>query len=161
MSDQSIIEGQTTSVRLERSYEAPPEAVFDAWTNPEVLRRWWVADPSWRTPLAEVDLRVGGGYRLTMEEPGSGARHTVQGEYLEIRRPELLVYSWRWELEEGGTGHESTVTVRFIADGGRTNVVLEHAGLEDRGSAERHAAGWTGCLENLQARVMEAAAPAV
>ena len=49
---------ETPILRLERTYDAPVEAVFDAWTNPEVLRRWWVADSSWRTPVAEVDLRV-------------------------------------------------------------------------------------------------------
>jgi uncharacterized protein YndB with AHSA1/START domain len=147
---------ETTTLRLERSYEAPAEEVFDAWTNPEVLRRWWFVERSQRTPVADVDLRVGGGYRLTMEDEESGARHTVVGEYHEIRRPELLVYSWRWELDGGGTGHESTVTVRFIRDGERTTVVLIHSGLEDEGSRDRHGAGWTACLGHLQGCVLEA-----
>ena len=65
-----------------------------------VLRRWWAAGPDWGTPLAEVDLRPGGRYRLSMREPG-GAVHTVGGEYLEVRRPERLVYTWAWEDEPG------------------------------------------------------------
>lgn len=141
-----------TTLRLERVYEAAPEEVFDAWTNPEVLRRWWAASPSWRTPLAEVDLRVGGGYRISMEDPDSGAVHTIGGEYVEVRRPQRLVYTWRWELEDGGLGHVSTVTVEFLADGGRTLLALEHAGLESGESRDRHRHGWEGCLENLRTR---------
>jgi len=142
--------GQATTLRLERTYEAAAAEVFDAWTNPEVLRRWWYVEDTQRTALAEVDLRVGGGYRLSMEDRDSGALHSVVGEYREIRRPELLVYSWSWELDGGGTGHESTVTVRFIADGPRTTVVLVHSGLEDEGSRDRHTAGWTACLGRLR-----------
>ena len=58
-----------TSLRVERTYDASPEEVFDAWTNPEVLRRWWAVHPEGTTPIAEVDLRVGGRYRLSMESP--------------------------------------------------------------------------------------------
>jgi len=153
----AAVDEQARSVHLERTYDASPEEVFDAWTNPEVLRRWWSAQPSWQTPVADVDLRVGGGYRLSMEDPESGARHTVVGEYREIRRPELLVYSWRWELDAGGTGHESTVTVRFLPEGRRTNVVLVHSGLEDAASAGRHATGWTACMANLAEQAIEGA----
>jgi len=146
--------GEQTTLRLQRSFDAPAEEVFDAWTNPEVLRRWWYVEESQRTSLAEIDLRIGGGYRLSMEDRDSGALHTVVGVYREIRRPELLVYSWAWELEAGGTGHESTVTVTFHAEGQRTTVVLEHSGLEDTGSRDRHEAGWTACLAKLGGRVL-------
>jgi uncharacterized protein YndB with AHSA1/START domain len=147
-----------TSLRVERSFDASPEEVFDAWTNPEVLRRWWVADPSWTTPLAEVDLRVGGRYRLSMEDPGTGARHTVGGEYSEVSRPERLSYSWCWE-EDGRPGdHVSTVTVEFRRERERTTVVLEHTGLASADSRDQHAHGWAGCLESLQSRVFATAA---
>jgi uncharacterized protein YndB with AHSA1/START domain len=138
------------TLRLERTFQASAEDVFDAWTSPEVLRRWWVVDPAWRTPLAEVDLRVGGGYRLSMEDPETGTSHTVKGEYREVRRPERLVYSWCWELDAGGTGPVSTVTVEFRDEGGRTTVLLRHEDLEDEGSRERHGQGWTACLNSLE-----------
>jgi len=144
---------EIATLRLERTFDAPADAVFDAWTNPEVLRRWWVVDPAWRTPVAEVDLRVGGAYRLSMEDPDAGTRHTVGGEYREVLRPERLVYSWSWEQDAGGTPHVSTVTVRFLAEGERTTVVLEHFELESRQSRDSHRAGWEGCLESLQARI--------
>ncbi len=143
----------STTLRLERSFDAPAEDVFDAWTNPEVLRRWWGASPTWRTPVAEVDLRVGGRYRLSMEDPDAGTFYTVRGEYREVRRPERLVYSWSWEQDDGQTGHESTVTVEFMERDERTIVVLEHSGLESPESRDRHEQGWGACLELFAGRV--------
>jgi uncharacterized protein YndB with AHSA1/START domain len=141
-----------TSLRLERTYDATPQDVFNAWTNPEVLRRWWAVDPAGRTPVADVDLRVGGRYRLSMEDP-NGTRHTVGGEYQEVVPPERLVYSWQWELDSGEPGHVSTVTVEFRADGERTNLILEHTGLVSTESREQHEHGWNACLDILGSRV--------
>jgi uncharacterized protein YndB with AHSA1/START domain len=145
------------SLRVQRSYDATPEEVFDAWTTPEVLRRWWAVHPDGSTPVAEVDLRVGGRYRLSMEGPG-GERHTVGGEYSEVDRPRRLVYSWQWELDSGEQGHISTVTVQFRADGNRTTVVLEHEGLPDSDSRDRHAHGWAACMDILRERGFPTAA---
>ena len=64
-----------TVLRIERTFDAPAEDVFDAWTNPEVLRRWWNPYPDGRVPVAEVDARVGGAYRIGMESP-DGTAHT-------------------------------------------------------------------------------------
>jgi glutathione S-transferase len=140
----------TGTVRVERTFEAPAEAVFDAWTNPEVLRRWWKANPAWDPAVAEVDLRVGGGYRLTMRNPDSGEDLVVYGTYREVSRPERLVYSWAWEGTGPYAGHESEVAVTFQEDApGRTTVVIEHAGLLDATSRENHARGWQGVLESL------------
>src|SRR3954464_7200682 len=106
---------------------ASRERVFDAWTDPELLRRWWAAGETWDTPLAEVDLRPGGRYRLSMHDPDSGNVHTVGGEYTEVTRPDRLVYTWAWEGESDSG--ESLVTVEFVAAGGGTEVVLTHTGL--------------------------------
>lgn len=147
----------STTVRLERTFDAPAEDVFDAWTNPEVLKRWWAVTAAGRTPVADVDLRVGGAYRLSMEDPDAGTVHTVRGEYSEVHRPERLVYSWCWEEAEGRTGHVSTVTVEFLGDGERTTVVLEHSGLESPESRERHRHGWEACTGMLGTRIFAAA----
>jgi uncharacterized protein YndB with AHSA1/START domain len=143
-----------TTLRLERSFDAPRERVFDAWTDPEVLRRWWAAGPDWDTPTAEVDLRPGGSYRLSMRNPETGDVHTVAGEYREVRRPDRLEYTWAWQDMDGDDGRESLVAVDFHAEGDRTSVVLTHSGLADEGSKQRHAHGWNGCLDNLAGRVL-------
>lgn len=154
----SDVELDTRTVRVERTYDAPAEAVFDAWTNPEVLRRWWGPTPEHRTPAPDVDLRVGGGYRLVTENPETGDTLAVFGEYREVSRPERLVYSWEWEGTGPYAGHESLVSVSFRPDGAeRTTVVIEHTGLLDEQSSEAHGAGWAGALDNLASRIFPSA----
>ena len=63
------------TLRIERKFQAPAEAVFDAWTSEEVLRRWFHAGRDWETPDAQVDLRVGGAVRVVMRDPDEGAEH--------------------------------------------------------------------------------------
>jgi uncharacterized protein YndB with AHSA1/START domain len=140
-------------LRLERTFAASPEDVFDAWTNPAVLERWWGIGEEGSSPGCDVDLRVGGRYVLRMRDSASGEEHVVGGEYREVERPRRLVYTWSWQ---GGPdpGHVSVVTVEFRPEGDATTVVLEHAGLPDEGSRERHGAGWRGTMENLARRVL-------
>ena len=142
---------EVAAFRLERSFAATPEEVFDAWTNPDVLARWW-GRPGWSPASFDVDLRVGGGYSLRMlddeEKP-----HAVAGEYREIERPRRLVYTWRWEAGGPGLGHVSVVTVEFHSDGARTTVVLEHGGLPTEDSRLAHGSGWGGALDNLARQI--------
>jgi uncharacterized protein YndB with AHSA1/START domain len=67
-------------VRIERTFAASAEDVFDAWTSPEVMRCWFHVAPDWDTPEAEVDLRVGGKVRVVMRRP-DGTEAGAQGEY--------------------------------------------------------------------------------
>jgi uncharacterized protein YndB with AHSA1/START domain len=85
------------TLRVERTYEAPARAVFDTWTSPEVMRRWWHAgDASWERRVAEADLRVGGAYRVTMRAPG-GAEYTSRGDYTVVDSPRRLAFHWTWD----------------------------------------------------------------
>jgi uncharacterized protein YndB with AHSA1/START domain len=142
-------------LKLERTYDASPEEVFDAWTNPAVLKRWWAPGPDWTAPLIEVDLRVGGRYRLATRNPANGRVHTVAGEYVEIDRPNLLTYSWGWE-NEPRSDHVSTVTVEFLAKDGQTTVVLTHSDLESDESYGIHAYGWAEVMKTLEREVFSA-----
>lgn len=145
-----------TELRIERTFAAPREDVFDAWTTPEVLKRWWAAGPDWDTPAAEVDLREGGRYRLSMRDPESDETHTVVGEYREVRRPERLVFTWAWEGESPEPS-ETLVTVEFNDRDGSTDLVLVHEGFSSTESSGAHEQGWNGVLENLQTRVIAVA----
>jgi len=145
---------QVAALRLEREFEATPEEVFDAWTSPEVLARWWMARPGWDCPGCEVDLRVGGRYVLAMRDSASGNVHAVAGEYREVDRPRRLVYTWCWQGESGmHPGLVTLVTVEFVALGERTRVVLEHVGLGSEDSRTRHAEGWNGAFDSLRDRI--------
>ena len=66
-----MTERQERMLRIERTFDAPADAVFEAWTSEEVLRRWLHAQPDWDTPIAEVDLRVGGSVRVVMRDPAT------------------------------------------------------------------------------------------
>jgi uncharacterized protein YndB with AHSA1/START domain len=79
-------------LRIERTFDAPIQDVFDAWTNEEVLRRWIHAGPQWETPTAEVDLRVGGRVRVVMRDPSDGAEDGATGEYTVVEITTLTTH---------------------------------------------------------------------
>ena len=87
----------TQTLRIERTFQAPAEAVFDAWTSEEVLRRWWHAGHDWETTEAEVDLRVGGVVRVVMRDPHKDAEYGGGGHYTEIEPPTRLAFTWTWD----------------------------------------------------------------
>ena len=143
-----------TTLRISRTLAAPRELVFKAWTTPDYLKRWWGVGADYSTPIAEVDLRVGGKYRLGMQSPDSDQPFVVGGTYREVRQPEKLVYTWTWEhhgedKDPDFTPAETLVTVEFRDLGGRTEVVLTHEFFPDVNMRDEHSHGWTGCLDRL------------
>ena len=133
-------------LRITRTFNAPRDRVFEAWTRVTDLKKWWGMDDSFTTPIAEVDLRVGGAYRLAMKPPDSDDLYIVGGTFREVMPPKRLVYTWAWE----GTGEaESLVTVEFHDRNGITEVVLTHGAFADQARRDEHAAGWEGCLNQL------------
>jgi uncharacterized protein YndB with AHSA1/START domain len=142
---------QETQLRVSRRFDAPRERVFDAWINPEVLKQWWAVGPDWTTPTADVDVRPGGRYRLSMQQP-DGVVHTAVGEYKEVSPPERLVYTWTWEgnAPEMEGSADTLVVVEFIEDDGGTEVVLTHSGFADEAIRDEHVKGWTPLLASLE-----------
>jgi uncharacterized protein YndB with AHSA1/START domain len=139
---------QQSEVALEirRTFPARRERVFRAWTQPEELNRWSAPGPL--VAAADVDLRVGGRYRIVMQSP-DGTAHIVGGVYRVVDAPSRLVYTWSWEnaAREG----DSLVTVEFLERGPSTEVVLRHERLADSTDRDRHREGWIGCLDKLSA----------
>ena len=93
----------TTTLRMERTFQAPAQAVFDAWTSEEVIRRWWHAEHDWETTEAEVDLRVGGAVRVVMRDPDKDVEYGGRGVYTEIDRPRRLAFTWVWDDQPTST----------------------------------------------------------
>ncbi len=142
-------------LRLSRVFNAPRARVFRAWTDPEELKKWWGVGEGYTTPIAEVDLRVGGRYRLGMKPPDHDHIFIVTGVFREVLPPEKLVYTWAWEgiaMTDLG-GAETLVTVEFRDLGGSTEVVLVHEHLPTRKAREEHSYGWASLLERLAAVV--------
>ncbi len=137
-----------TALTIRRTLAAPREKVFRAWTDPEALKKWFRVAEEYTTPIAEVDLRVGGRYRLGMQAPDGGPVLLVGGTYREISPPERLVFTWRSETADESE-LETLVTVEFHERGESTELVLTHEGFADEARREQHSAGWQGCLEGL------------
>ena len=139
------------ALELTHRYDASRDDVFAAWIDPSVLRRWWAAQPSWETPLAEVDAVEGGRYRLSMRTD-EGDLHTVGGTFTEVRPPERLAYTWAWEDGPSGAmagSKETLVVVDFVEDGDGTLVRLTHSGFATEEIRDMHVHGWDAVLANL------------
>ena len=133
------------SLEIRRTFSAPRDRVFRAWTRPEELKKWSAPGPM-QTPTAEVDLKIGGRYRMVMRGP-DGAEHRVSGVYKQVDPPKRLVYTWKWEQAPDAV--ETMVTVEFRDLGASTEVVLRHEGFSSAAEQERHEHGWNGCLDKL------------
>jgi len=135
------------AIRMARTYPAPRERVFRAWTDPKAIARWLAPADEFTTTVHELDPRVGGRYRVEMRT-GDDA-FIVAGTYREIRPPERLVFTWRWEYEPESA--ESLVTIELFERerGAATELVLSHERISDRESRDKHEHGWKGCLDRL------------
>ena len=136
------------SLVVRRTIHATPEQLFAAWPTPEQLRLWWGPRPV-TCSAAEVDLRVGGRYRLHNALP-DGSTVVIDGEFRIIERPHRLVYTWCM-----GASEESLVTVRFEARGDATDVVVIHEQIPSESVRQTHEGGWNGCLDGLVRLSME------
>ena len=134
------------TLRLERTYHAPAQAVFDAWTSEEVLRRWWRSQRDWETPEAEVDLRVGGILRVVMRDPHKGEDYGGSGRYTEIDPPKRLAFTWKWDVHTRTT----LIELDFEERDGITTVRFTQSGLWDDEVVRSHEEGWTKFFDNLE-----------
>jgi uncharacterized protein YndB with AHSA1/START domain len=136
-----------TFLRVARLVNATPDRVFRAWTDPADLVHW-SSPEGVEVDDVQVDLTVGGRYRIRMRDP-QGKTFTAFGVYREIDRPHRLVYTWDWEDTDHPVG-ETIVTVAFTAAGTATEVVLTHERFPDTGQKDGHEQGWVSCLSRLE-----------
>jgi uncharacterized protein YndB with AHSA1/START domain len=139
-----VTDGHT--LRIERTFNAPAQAVFDAWTSEEVIRRWFHAEHHWHTPEAQVDLQVGGAVRVVMRDPASGAEYGGGGRYTEIDPPRRLAFTWIWD----DNPTRMLIEVDFEERDGVTTVRFTHSGLWDEEAVRSHEGGWGRCFDNLE-----------
>jgi uncharacterized protein YndB with AHSA1/START domain/predicted enzyme related to lactoylglutathione lyase len=143
---------------LRRTFDAPRERVFAAWTDPQsVMQFLGPADNAVKE--ANVDFRTGGRYRFTMIGE-DGADWFVGGVYREIVAPERIVCTWAWEEDDPALERETVLTLEFFERGDRTELVLTHANLRDDVQRDRHEGGWSVILDQL-GTLLAAPKPAV
>ncbi|HEU5219784.1 MAG TPA: SRPBCC family protein [Gemmatimonadales bacterium] len=121
-------------IAMSRSFNAPRPLVFEAWTKPELLKRWLTGPPQWSLVVAEVDLRVGGRYRYVWRNANTGMDMGMGGVYREITVPERIVATEKFD--EAWYSGEAVGTLVFIEYGGRTTVTqtLRYESREARDS---------------------------
>ena len=134
------------TLTIERTFAAPAERVFDAFTSEEVMRRWWHAGPDWETPEANVDLRVGGEVRVVMRDPHKDARYGGGGRYTEIDPPTRLAFTWLWD----DTTKRQLIEIEFTERDGKTTVRFTHRDLWDDEAVADHEDGWNKVFDNLE-----------
>ena len=125
-----------------RTFDAPAHVVFEAWTKPDLFKRWWaVKSMGMSLTSCELDVRVGGGYRLVFNNGMA-----FFGKYIEVTPPSRLV----WTNDEGGAAGPVT-TVTFEEKGGKTLLVM-HGSIPQRKlstlPAPERRKGWPSCSNN-------------
>ncbi|WDR05401.1 SRPBCC domain-containing protein [Devosia rhodophyticola] len=135
-----------TALSMTRVIRAPRESVFKAWTDPEILVKWWGPGPV-TCPEAEIDLRPGGAYRIANRQP-DGSITWISGVFQSITPPEQLVYTWSVSMVPGDP---TLVTLDFRPHPEGTELVLNHSRFADTAIRDMHLEGWGGCIDKLEA----------
>ena len=135
-------------LELTRVLAAPRERVFRALTGPEELATWW-GPRGFTTPEIELELRVGGRYRFTMQPP-DGDRFHLAGEFLEVAPPRRLAYTFRWE-EPVPDDRETVVTLTLDDAGDGTELSVRQGEFATEERLALHRGGWSDSLDKLSA----------
>ena len=136
-----------TTLRIERLIDAPPDAVFEAWTTSAAMERWYADGDDFVARVIELDVRVGGSYRIEFG-PAGATPYVEYGEYLEVDRPNRLAMTETLEGVEAPWS-DTRVTVELHDDGGKTRLVLTHEGFPTTAHRDLAGGGWPGFLDRI------------
>jgi uncharacterized protein YndB with AHSA1/START domain len=140
-----VAEEAARVVRIERTFDAPAEDVFDAWTSEEVISRWFRPQAGWREAEAEVDLRVGGEVRVVMRTP-DGEPIRAGGEYTLIERPHRLAFTWTFQDDPS---NQQMIELEFTERDGVTTVLFVNSDISDEQRRNSQYEGWSTCFDEM------------
>jgi len=136
---------------LNRFYPVAPEKVYRAWTDPQAIKRWWGPGGHDSVSVAQLEVRVGGRFRIVFGGP-DGKAHEVQGVYKQVVPNRRLVFTWTWP--NSTPERESLVTIVFREvrrnEGAGTELDFRHERLFDETVRDNHRRGWTESLAKLE-----------
>ena len=132
---------------ISRTFDAPRNIVFEAWSRAEHLVRWF-GPSAFSLPSCVIDFRVGGSYRFCMRSP-EGEDHWVWGEYREIVVPERIVFTWNRDDSSGEIWSRTVVELMFVENDGLTQFTLRQGLFETTPFCDEHQIGWNQCLDRL------------
>lgn len=131
-------------IRVERVFDAPVKLLWQAWTEPALIKLWFGSDPNGTVEKVIMDVRIGGTYEISFSNADL-AQHTCRGKFISVIENESLVYSWEWESEPG---HVSELKVSFYSMEEKTMVILEHTNLNPN-SLHAYAEGWNRAFTKI------------
>lgn len=140
-----VAEDSAQVVRIERTFDAPAEDVFDAWTSEEVIARWFKPAQGWQEASAEVDLRVGGSIRVVMRSP-EGAPVGAGGQYTLIERPHRLAFTWTFDDDPS---NQQMIELEFTELDGVTTVWFVNSDISEVERRDSQYEGWSTCLDEM------------
>jgi uncharacterized protein YndB with AHSA1/START domain len=143
-----------TTLVLQHRFKAPIERVFDAWSDPEIMREFYAPEENMRVTDVQVDFRVGGAYRVAILMP-DGDTYVSYGTYREIDRPSRIVCTQQWQEDDPALEKQTQMTLQFASRGTETELTLTHEHFRDAQQRDGHARGWSQCLAKLDARLVE------
>lgn len=135
------------TLEITRKFDAPRERVFQAFTEPAQLVKWW-GPTGMNVVDHDINVREGGAWRTTIRSK-EGEDHTMSGVYREITPHDRLVFTWGWE-RDGVRGHETVVTIEFSESGGRTTLSFLQQIFESEEMRDSHQSGWSESLDCLE-----------
>lgn len=142
---------EVLSLVIERTFNAPIQLVWDAWTQAEHLSNW-ICPADFTISSAGGDLAKYGVWHTVMHSP-ENTTHICRGQYLVIDEPHTLSFTHAWQNDIGGLGHMTTVVVSLKAVGDKTHMRFEQTGFRSAESRDQHEHGWTGAFDALESRL--------
>lgn len=140
-----------STIQVEEEFRAPKDKVFKAWTNPESLKKWFMADDNVKVLDAAVALQVGGAYFIEVLFPGYDPSK-IEGVFSKVDQPNQLGYSW---LTPVLNGRKTNVEVRFEDHGIGSKIYLSHGEFLNENELQLHLEGWKGCIGKLHEHLEE------
>jgi uncharacterized protein YndB with AHSA1/START domain len=130
---------------INRTFDAPRERVFAAFTDPQLVMKWF-GGKNTTVHGAVIDARVGGRYRIEMSS-SEGEAYNVGGVFSEYSPVDRLAYTFRWEEDKPEDERDTRISIDFIDRGAQTEMIFTHENLASEASRERHTEGWNASFD--------------
>ncbi len=135
------------SLTITRRLRASPQQVYAAWTQAENLIQWFAAQAKPGSVKADLDVRIGGRYRISFINQDNGEYHEVGGVYREVAPATRLQFTWAWHSTPE---RESLVTIEFKPDAGGTLMIFQQEQFADQAARDNHERGWNKFFDVLE-----------
>jgi uncharacterized protein YndB with AHSA1/START domain len=133
------------SITIEWDFYKPPDKIWDAWIDPNIVKKWFGSDPKGKVISAKMNVEIGEKFEVTFIG-SDNIVHTCYGEYKKIMENEELIFTWNWKSEPDPV---SEVSVILLPTKYGTKMIFKHSNLYNE-SAHNYEIGWTSTFHKLE-----------